>query len=64
MNSLAAHADGSVGALALSEADDIRVLEVKKNRFDGQLGSVGLRFDKKLKRMVEMDPKEVRAFVL
>ena len=61
---------GSVfgSAKATQEADNVlilqdtaigRVLEIKKNRFDGQLGSIYLRFDSASRLFIEQNPEEI-----
>lgn len=37
-----------------------RVFEVKKNRFDGEIGRVGLGFDSALKSYFELTSEEVK----
>jgi len=52
--------DGSSAAMAAAHnAEDFRLLDVKKNRYDGTLGTVPIKFDKKQKRMIEMSPNQV-----
>lgn len=36
------------------------MFEVRKNRFDGETGRVGLGFDPNLKCFFELNPEEVR----
>jgi twinkle protein len=48
-----AHEGGGIGPDEGS--DDIRLLELKKNRFDGELGVVPFRFEKSTNRIVELD---------
>jgi twinkle protein len=55
-------------AKATQEADNVmimqmrpkyRVMEIRKNRFDGDLGKVALGFDKNVKRFIELKEEEV-----
>ena len=57
-------------AKATQEADNViiiqngkkwRTLSIKKNRYDGQLGSVPYRFDRDSKRIYELSDEEIKA---
>jgi len=45
----------------VSHMSPYRLLEVKKNRFDGDLGTIVFQFDKETCRAVEVDPSAVFA---
>lgn len=43
----------------MTNVSPYRLIEVKKNRFDGDLGTVVFQFDKRTSRAIEVDPKAV-----
>jgi twinkle protein len=43
----------------MQKRDKYRVLQLKKNRFDGEVGQVGLIFNKENKRFMEISRSEV-----
>ena len=47
--------------MILQARDKYKVIDVKKNRFDGEIGKVSLWFDKKSKRFQQMSHKEIEA---
>ena len=45
--------------MILQNREKYRVLEIKKNRFDGDLGKKGLIFDRETKSYYELNLQEV-----
>jgi twinkle protein len=46
-----------------AQGKNYKYLEVKKNRFDGELGQIPLTFDKESQRFVEISKEELKAIV-
>jgi len=45
--------------MIIQNRDRYKVMDVKKNRYDGEIGKVSLWFDKNAKRFQQMSTKEI-----
>ena len=49
--------------LQKTETQNYRVIQVEKNRFDGEVGQQGMAFDKNTKRYFELNKVERELFI-